>query len=83
MALLDSITHFTGKAPAAKNRIDMLLDTLDGTPDGETLAGALRNPNIRPSALTNALRTEYGKDAVTDHSVGDWRRKNIAEVNGL
>ena len=83
MALSDTLTHFAGKAPAPKNRIDILLDKLAETPDGQTLAFALRDPNVRQSTLTNALRKEYGEGAVTDHSVGEWRRKNIREVDGL
>lgn len=88
MSLQDSLTHFAGKSPAAKNRIDLLLEKLfaDGADeDFTTLTLALNNPHLRPSVLTNALRKEYGKDVVTGHSVGDWRRRNLdaTEVTGL
>jgi len=32
--------------------------------------------------LTKALRKEYGHAVVTDHSVGEWRRRNSTELLG-
>lgn len=83
MALSDTLVQFTAKAPAAKNRVDILLDKLVGTDDFPVLSAALRNRLVRGADLTKALRKEYGNDAVTDNSVGEWRRKNLAEVDGL
>jgi len=81
MSLKDSLDAVT--APVSKNRVDLLLDTLEGTDDYTTLNSALRNGDIRPFMLTTALRKEYGQEAVTDKSVADWRRRNISEVTGL
>lgn len=83
MALSDTISQFAGRAPAQKNRVDILLDRLEGTADGDTLKAALRDKSIRHATLASALRSEYGKDAATDHSVGEWRRRNLADVDGL
>jgi len=80
MSLKDSLDAVT--APVSKNRVDLLLDTLEGE-DLATLNSALRNGDIRPFMLTTALRKEYGQEAVTDKSVADWRRRNISEVTGL
>jgi len=80
MSLLDSLNVVT--APVSKNRVDLLLDKLEGE-DLATLNSALRNGDIRPFMLTTALRKEYGQEAVTDKSVADWRRRNISEVTGL
>jgi len=80
MSLKDSLDAVT--APVSKNRVDLLLDTLDGD-DLATLNSALRNSDIRPFMLTTALRKEYGQEAVTDKSVADWRRRNLAEITGL
>lgn len=82
MALSDTLLGFTKSAPAPKNRVEILLDKLEGD-DLETLQSALRNPAVNGSALTKALRKEFGTDAVTDHSVGEWRRRNPAELTGL
>ncbi|WP_346927344.1 hypothetical protein [uncultured Arthrobacter sp.] len=86
MALADSVTHFAGKAPATKNRVDLLIDRLgaEKSPDLPILLSALRDGSLRPSALTNALRKEYGHDAVKDTSVSLWRRQHlVTDVNGL
>lgn len=82
MALQDTLKAVTASAPRC--RIERLLATVD-MEDALTLRGALINSGIRPVDLTTALRREYGKDAVTDKSVGEWRRKNLdaTEVNGL
>ena len=81
MALSDTLLGFTKSAPAPKNRVEILLDTLDGD-DLQTLQSALRNPAVNGSALTKALRKEYGHTVVTDHSVGEWRRRNSTELLG-
>lgn len=83
MALQDTLSELVGKAPATKNRVDLLLDKLAGTPDGETLMAALRDKGLRPVVLTAAIRKEYGVATVTDTSVSHWRAKNLAEVTGL
>lgn len=83
MALQDRLAELAGKGPATKNRVDILLDELAGSDDGETLTAALNTPKITAASLTRALRTEYGQTVVTDTSVDAWRRKNLAEVNGL
>jgi hypothetical protein len=86
MALQDTLTHISGKAPATKNRVDLLLDKLrDEKPDDyKTLYAALRDLNVRPATLTMSLRVEYkDHDVVTDTSVSHWRSKNLREVNGL
>lgn len=85
MALHDTLSAFTQKSPATQNRIEALLDRLaDEKPqDHDTLHAALRDPNVRPVALTRALRQEYGPDVVKDSSVSDWRGKNHAELTGL
>jgi hypothetical protein len=79
MSLKDSLDAVT--APVSKNRVDLLLDTLEGE-DLATLNSALRNGDIRPFMLTKALRKEYGHAVVTDHSVGEWRRRNSTELLG-
>ena len=85
MALSDTISELTGKSPATKNRVDLLLDKLkvDAPEDYKTLTFALRDKNLRPVVLTKAIRKEYGIATVTDHSISDWRSKNIAELTGL
>ena len=84
MALSDSITAVTQNSIAPKNRVDILLDKWEGTPDGETLLAALHNPDISSAALTRALRRETKVNSVVkDNSVDAWRRKNLTEVNGL
>lgn len=83
MSLLNTITELSGKAQASKNRVEILLDKLDGSDDGDTLATVLRTPSVTSATITKALRKEYGTDSVTDSSVDAWRRKNNAEVNGL
>jgi len=81
MSLLDSLNVVT--APVSKNRVDLLLDKLEGE-DLTTLQAALRNSAIRPFELTKALRMEYqDQQVVTDKSVADWRRAHISEVDGL
>jgi len=82
MALLDTLNDITSLAPAAKNRVELLLEQIKGD-DLDTLQAALRTPTIRNADLTKALRREYGSGVVTDHSISDWRRKHLADVNGL
>jgi hypothetical protein len=85
MALQDSLDELAGKAVAVKNRVDLLLDQLkaEKPEDYRTLTFALRDKNLRPADLTRAVRKEYGYHSVKDQSVSEWRRKNLAEVNGL
>lgn len=85
MALADAISEISGKSVAPKNRVDMLLEKWEGTPDGETLLDALHNKNITSAALTRAIRQEcHARDVVKDKSVEEWRRVNAdTEVNGL
>lgn len=84
MALSDHITELTQNSVAPKNRVDILLDKWEGTPDGETLLAALHNPDISSAALTKALRRETKTQSVVmDNSVAAWRRKNLVEVTGL
>lgn len=82
MALQDTLKEVTNDA--RKCRIERLLATVDSE-DALTLGQALTNPFVKPVTLTKALRKEYGHDAVTDHSVSDWRRKHSTsmEVTGL
>ena len=80
MALSDTINDITNAA--RKCRIERLLDTIDAE-DAVTLRQALNNRRVKPSVLTAALRKEYGTEAVTHHSVSDWRRKNQTEITGL
>lgn len=80
MALSDTLNDVTHKSQKCK--VERLLATVDPE-DALTLRQALTNHAVRPVVLTKALRKEYGTDAVTDHSVSDWRRKNLAEVTGL
>ena len=47
------------------------------------MVGGSASGTTGPSTLTQAIRKEYGTATVTEHSVGDWRRQNLAEVNGL
>lgn len=82
MALSDTLVSITSKAPAVKNRVDILLNSIE-LDDLRTLETALNNPLIRAVDLTRALRKEYGNDAVKDSSVSEWRKKNITDVNGL
>lgn len=81
MALLDTLNEISNAAP--KCRIERLLSTLGTDEDALTLREALINKAVKPVVLTKALRREYGHDAVTDHSVSDWRRRNLVEVTGL
>lgn len=85
MALQDTLSELVGKAPATKNRVDLLLSKLEaaGSDDHDTLLAALRDKGLRPATLTKAIRKEYGIATVTDTSVAHWRAKNLAEVNGL
>ncbi len=83
MALSDTLNDITRTAPAAKNRVDILLDRLEGTEDHPVLIAALTNPLITGAALTRALRREYGNIAVKDFSVDNWRRSHNADVTGL
>lgn len=84
MALSDTLTGIVQNSPAARCRVETLLERLEGTPDHEVLMAALRNKDIRAVDLTKALRIEY-KDStvVRDSSVSDWRRKHLREVDGL
>lgn len=85
MALSDTLNAFTQKGPAPQNRVDILLDRLreENPDDYEALQTALMTKSVRGVVLTAALRKEYGKDAVRDRSVDDWRRKTHREINGL
>ena len=84
MALSDTLAAFTRTSPAASNRVDALLDRLAGTDDERVLRAALANSLVTSTAITKALRTEYGKDVVKDKTVAEWRRTNLpAEVTGL
>lgn len=83
MSLSDTLTELAGSGPATFNRIDALLDKLAGTPDFVVLSNALRNRAISAATLTKALRKEYGKDAVKESTVAEWRRRNLSEVTGL
>jgi hypothetical protein len=87
MALQDTLTELTGKGPAAKNRVELLLDKLaaESPDDFKTLSIALRTPasQLPHHVITKALRKEYGTATVTDYSVGEWRRRHVAEVTGL
>jgi hypothetical protein len=81
MSLQTTLLSFTKSAPAPKNRVEILLDNLEGD-DLQTLQSALRNPAVNGSSLTKALKKEYGADAVTDNSVGEWRRRHSVELLG-
>lgn len=83
MSLSDTLTELAGTGPATRSRIDTLLDKLTGTPDFEVLSNALRNKAVSAATLTKALRKEYGRDAVKDSTVAEWRRRNLSEVTGL
>lgn len=80
MALADKLQAHAGTGPATANRVKLLLDHLEDTPDHQVLLDALYSP-MRNVALTKALRAEYGHDVVTDTSVGEYRRSR--EVTGL
>ena len=80
MALSDTLSELTKNARRCK--IERLLTTVDAE-DALTLRQALSNPHVKPVTLTKALRKEYGADAVTNHSVSDWRRRNTVELTGL
>jgi tryptophan 2,3-dioxygenase len=85
MALKNTLAELSGKGPASKNRVDILLDMLlqEKPEDFTTLKAALRDPSVRAVVLTKALRAEYGHTTVNDTSVRDWRTKNQREVTGL
>ena len=85
MALQDTLTELAGNTPAAKNRVDLLLDKLhrEAPADHATLSAALHDASLRAVVLTKAIRKEYGIATVTDTSVSHWRRKNNAELTGL
>lgn len=85
MALLSTLNDIVDRGPVKKNRMDVLLARLKSDLPGDyaTLDAALRDTSIKHAVLTQALRREYGKDAVTDKSVGEWRAKNLAELTGL
>lgn len=82
MALLATLNEITAKAPAVKNRVDILRDVLTGD-DAETLDKALHNAGISSASLTKALRKEYGHDSVKEYSVARWRSANLVELTGL
>lgn len=82
MSLHDTLLDCINLAPAPKNRVEALMDTLEGE-DLETLYVALRQTAVRAAALTKALRREYGHDVVKDNSVAEWRRKHLTNVTGL
>lgn len=85
MALQDTLTELSAKAPATKNRVDSLLVKLESEApeDYRTLTFALRDRNIRSATLTQAIKQEYGIATVKDASVAEWRRKHNVEVTGL
>jgi hypothetical protein len=83
MALSDAISQFASKSPAHKNRVELLIDKLGDSEDGKVLHAILRNPTLSGAVITKALRKEYGDTAVTDQSVGAWRRRNLSDVTGL
>jgi hypothetical protein len=85
MSLSETLLDLAGKAPASKNRVELLLGKLkvEAPDDYATLGAALQDLSLRPVVLTKAIRREYGVDTVTDTSVSHWRRKNLAEVDGL
>ena len=85
MTLLDTIAEISRRSVSPKNRVDILLEKWEGTPDGETLLAALHNEDITAAALTRALRQEcHARDVVKDSSVAEWRRANASqEINGL
>lgn len=83
MALSDTLSELARKSVATRNRVDILLDSLAGSDDGDTLTQVLGNLSITSATITRALRVEYGQTVVTDSSVDAWRRKNSAEINGL
>ena len=83
MSLSDAIQAETKTSAADKNRVDILLDKLEGSPDGCVLRDALTDPRITSAVLTRALQKEYGLDAVKDLSVASWRRKRSTQVDGL
>jgi hypothetical protein len=85
MALSDTIAELSGNSVAHKNRIDILLEKWEGTPDGEALLASLNDESITAAVLTKAIRQETRTHSVVkDSSVAEWRRRNAAkEVNGL
>lgn len=82
MALADNLALHRTKGPAKANRVELLLASLEGTEDHGVLMDALRS-DMRNVAITKALRTEYGHDAVTDTSVREYRQRFNREVTGL
>lgn len=83
MSLSSTLSDITSKAPAPRNRVDILLDKLEGE-DLETLQAALRNPSVSSASLTKAIRIEYHDlDVVKDSCVDRWRRKHLTDVDGL
>lgn len=86
MSLLDSLVgEVSKKTPAAKNRVAILLDKLQGTEDYDVLVSALNDPaKFSHAALTRALEAEYGEGAVKKSSVREYRLNNSPRtVNGL
>lgn len=83
MSFAESLISVSQSAVATRNRVDILLDKLDGTEDGDTLKAVLLNTSIRSATITQALKKEYGPGTVKDGSVAEWRRKNLAELTGL
>lgn len=83
MALSDALAEITPRSIATKNRVDILLEQLEGSEDHGVLLDALHNSRISSAALTRALLKEYGPQAVKELSVATWRRNNSADVNGL
>lgn len=85
MALAETLSELTQKGPAQQNRVDILLDRLreENPADYEALSTALRTKSVRGVVLTAALRKEYGRDAVRERSVDDWRRKHLREIDGI
>jgi len=85
MSLADAISELSANSIAPRNRVDILLEQWEGTPDGEALLAALHNPGVTSAVLTKAIRAEtHTHSILKDGSVDAWRRKNAAlEVNGL
>lgn len=79
MALRDRLK----KSFTSANRVDVLLDELKDSEDLEVLQHALRSKTVSYIGLTNALRAEYGHDALDDNSVSEWRQQHLAEITGL
>ena len=84
MSLLDNILGEAGKNKvAAKNRVALILDAIEGTEDHATLVTVLADKRYTNAVLTRALRTEYGENAVKSGSVREYRNNHLHTVDGL